>query len=184
MCAASVADAAFAMMEDNLVTCTVELFGGYNLPVEPRPSAGEIADADGKFVVSVIGFAGDGVRGALVLVATPATVMDWLRAINGGEGGVSGDLCDTIGEFSNMLLGRLKAKLLREGLPILLSTPTTAIGLNLGLAASGATSKWFDFAASDWRAAVRLHATFDDDFALRGEVPSAQPAEAGDMMMF
>jgi CheY-specific phosphatase CheX len=181
MSAASVANDAFAMMEDNLVKSTVELFGGYGLDVEPRPSSGEIADAEGKFVVSVIGFAGDGMRGALVLVATPATVTEWLRAI--GEG-AAGDLCDTIGEFSNMLLGRLKAKLLREGLPILLSTPTTAIGLNLGLAASGATSKWFEFAAADWRAAVRLHATFDEHFALRGEVSSAQPAEAGDMMMF
>lgn len=182
MCAASVADDAFTMMEDSLVKCTVELFAGYGLQVEPRPSAGEIADAEGKFVVSVIGFAGDGMRGALVLVATPATVMEWLRAIDGE--GTSGDLCDTIGEFSNMLLGRLKAKLLREGLPILLSTPTTAIGLNLGLAASGATSKWFEFAAADWRTAVRLHATFDEHFALRSEVSTAEPAEAGEMMMF
>jgi CheY-specific phosphatase CheX len=182
MCAASVADNAFGLMEDSLVKSTVELFGGYNLAVEPRPSAGEIADAEGKFVVSVIGFAGDGLRGALVLVATPSTVMEWLRAIDGGE--ASGDLCDTIGEFSNMLLGRLKGKLLREGLPILLSTPTTAIGLNLGLAASGATSKWFEFASADWRAAVRLHATFDENFSLRGAISEEQPAEAGDMMMF
>lgn len=182
MCAASVAEDAFSMMETQLVESTIELFGAYNLEVERRPSQGEVADEDGKFVVSIIGFAGDGMRGALVLVAAPPAVLEWLRAVQGE--GASADLCDTIGEFSNMLLGRLKGKLLRDGLPILLSTPTTAIGLNLGLAASGAASKWFEFAGAHWRAAVRLHATFDDDFSLRADVPAAAPAEAGDMMMF
>jgi hypothetical protein len=83
-----------------------------------------------------------------------------------------------------MLLGRLKAKLLPEGLPILLSTPTTAIGLNLGLAASGAASKWFAFRGGRWKAAVRMHATFDEDFRLRQDTPEETPADAGDMMLF
>ncbi len=182
MCAASIANEAFSMMEEHLVTSTSELFDAYGLHVDLRVNGEQVPAEGGRFVVSVIGFAGEGMRGALVLVAAPSAVMAWLQAVDGG--GTSEDLCDTIGEFSNMLLGRLKAKLLPEGLPILLSTPTTAIGLNLGLAASGATSKWLGFGGDSWKAGVRLHATFDEGFRLRQDKTEETPAEAGDMMLF
>lgn len=170
----------FSMMREHLEAAAVELFDGYGIDIERHTSDEAPSAAPGTFAVSAVGFTGDGIRGALVLVAETSAVHAWRRAVDG----VDGEVCDTIGEFSNMLLGRLKSKLLSEGLAILLSAPTTAVAQRLSLAPSGAVSTWLTFDGPGWRLAVRLHATFGADFRLRNGERAAAPAEAGDILLF
>jgi len=170
------------MMREQLAAAAVDLFEGYGMDVERRPSAEAPGDTQGVFAVSAIGFSADKLRGALVLVAATPAVLAWRCAIDGGHEVT--DICDTIGEFSNMLLGRLKGKLLPEGLSIHVSTPTTALAQNLSLAPSGAISTWLIFDGPTWHVAVRLHASFDDGFRLHRNELAGAPAEAGDMLIF
>ena len=70
--------------------------------------------SDEESVLGVIGYVGDKVRGALVLLTSRSAVESWHRAIGGLEGA---DVCDTLGEFSNMLLGHLKGQPAARGVP-------------------------------------------------------------------
>jgi CheY-specific phosphatase CheX len=171
---------AFSLMQEHLASSVVDLFQAYGIDVEPCPQRG-LPSEDGKFCASIIGYVSEGVRGALVLAATPSAVRAWRVAY---DGDASGDLCDTIGEFSNMLLGRLKTRLLPEGLSILLATPTTAIGLDLGFPPPGATSAWLEFQGQPGRVSVRLEALFDRNFVLQKPEVEEAVAEAGEMMLF
>src|SRR5882762_1544326 len=100
---------AFATMAKHLSGAVRELFEEYGIAVDlsPRVEAARGQEPEG---MAVIGYAGKGVRGALILIATEATVCAWMTAV----GLPDGDVADTLGEFSNMLLGRLKARLLRD----------------------------------------------------------------------
>jgi CheY-specific phosphatase CheX len=174
---------AFALMEEHLSSVTIELFDAYGFEVARLGGKERIPEERGRCVCSIIGYAADAVRGALVLLATPPAVTAWRQSAGASTDGTS-DLCDTIGEFSNMLLGRLKSRLLTEGLPILLATPTTAIGLNVELSPSAAISSWMVFGSASWEMVVRFHANFDQGFALQKRAGIEPPAEAGEMMLF
>jgi CheY-specific phosphatase CheX len=133
-------------------------------------------------VVASIGYAGNKVRGALVLIASTAAIETWLGAM--GEPNHGADVCDTLGEFSNMLLGRLKGRLLSDGMPILLSTPTTATGSRLRLADPAGSHRQLVFEGPSWDLEVRIGATFEEGFALEGPENREVAAEAGEMMLF
>ena len=172
---------AFATMERHLVTATVELFESYGIAIRHTGTSPEAQlVSDDRSVVAVIGYAGEKVRGALVMVASRPVIEGWLAAM--GES--SADVCDTLGEFSNMLLGRLKGRLLPEGFPILLSTPTTAFGGSLRMSRPVRPSNWLTFAGAGWRLDLRVDATFEEGFALQAREARETPADAGDMMLF
>lgn len=179
----SVTLGAFATMERHLREATFDLFASYGVPVEHsegRPDG--IPQGDEQSVMAVIGFAGEKVRGALILVASKPAIERWLAAI--GPVDARPDHYDALGEFSNMLLGRLKGRLLPEGFPILLSTPTTASGGALRLMQSSCPSSAFSVTGSGWGLDVRIDATFADDFALQPGDQRGSGAEAGDMLLF
>lgn len=183
MCSTPIATEAFATMERHLVDATIELFGAYGIALRHSGSSSMSPSipAEGS-VLAIIGYAGVKVRGALIMVASQPAVESWLVAL--GEPDTNGDVCDTLGEFSNMLLGRLKACLLPEGLPILLSTPTTASGIGLSLARAVTPSTWLTFDGPGWMLNVRIDGTFEDGFALQEQEDREDPAHAGDMMLF
>jgi CheY-specific phosphatase CheX len=167
----------FEVMDQHLKDVTSELFAAYHVPIEPCPA---LADglAPETYCMASIGYAGNGVRGALILAATRAAAEAWTNA----AGGLESDLVDTVGEFSNMLLGRLKGRLLREGISITLATPMTIVGAGLRLSMPPGKSSWHFFEGPGWHLGTRLEAAFEPSF--QREQTGAKPAEAGDAILF
>lgn len=173
-------EGAFGLIRRNLATSIVAVFADYQVAatssgVEEPPSGTE------DIVVAIIGFAGEHMRGSLVLTARASSVESWRGPF--GNIGAPADERDILGELANMVLGRLKGKLLAEGLPILMSTPTTARGPAVMLARSGRPEEQLAFAGDGWSISARIDAAFDAAFGLQEE-PTAIAAEAGDVMLF
>ena len=173
------ANPVFKLMVSHLVEAVTELFAAYDVSVRLSSGSSTLPISTEVSGVAIIGYAGERVRGALIMVATESTTRAWLAAI----GVRDGEVADTLGEFSNMLLGRLKGRLLGEGFPILLATPTTAsgVGLRLSLPPSQSTSLVFD--GPDWSMGTRLDATFESGFVLV-EGDRESPAQAGETILF
>jgi CheY-specific phosphatase CheX len=171
-------------VEDHLTEATTELFDAYGIPVERIDTDVKPVTYNGITVTSTVGFAGENLRGALVISTSLAAVQRWQIHLGGGESS-SETASDIIGEFSNMLLGRLKYSLLLRGVTILLATPTTAMGEHMTLPPPpGCPSQWLRFDGEAGRVDVRLDISFAADFAFALEAPREAPAGAGDMMMF
>ena len=172
----------FGIMMEHLREVTVELFGAYELPIQPLAGddAAQLTTSE-RSAAAIIGFAGEKVRGALILCASNTSIERWMAVLGAGPGEEN----DTLGEFSNMLLGRLKGRLLAEGVTLLLSTPTTTSGSDLRLSPPLVQSGTQFFAGDDWSVMARLDATFDSGFS-RGASSSSMEAaaEAGDAMLF
>ena len=168
----------FAFMDRQLLDVTVEMFAAYGVPIELCPTMTESGLGRETYCMASIGYVGRALKGVLILVATRAAAEAWTNA----AGGVEFDLVDTVGEFSNMLLGRLKGRLLRAGIPISLATPMTVVGDGLRVSEAPGTSRWHFFEGPGWHLATRLDATFQPGF--QREATAAQPAEAGDAILF
>ena len=104
----------FELMAHHLMDVAIELFAAYDLPIEHCPALAGKGLGPETYCMASIGYVGRGVKGVLILAATRAAAEAWTSA----AGGMDCDLVDAVGEFSNMLLGRLKGRLLREGIPI------------------------------------------------------------------
>jgi CheY-specific phosphatase CheX len=173
---------AFENMDRHLAAAAVDLFASYGVAVRRLSETAERQPIPGDHtIMAMIGFAGAKIRGALVLTASRSAVESWLAALGEPDGT---DVCDTLGEFSNMLLGRLKARLLPEGFPILLSTPTTASGGGLRLSTPVRPSAWLAFEGPSWRLDVRIDATFEEGFDLQAAEGREAAADAGEMLLF
>jgi CheY-specific phosphatase CheX len=179
--APAVRNPVFQLMVSELEAAAVELFEAYCIPARKSEFArGAGAAAPEPSNLAVMGFVGEGVRGALIMSASEASVVAWLEAM----GETSGDCADVLGEFANMLLGRLKTRLIPVGLPVQVSTPTIASG-NLRLSIPPVLSKWLVLEGEAWQLRIRLDTTFEPHFALR-ELGSteAAPAQAGEAIFF
>ena len=182
------ADGAFALIKRHLTECTVEMFDAYGMAVRmvdtglsrpPAPGAG--SSLDQEWVLAMIGFAGDRLKGGLVLATTRSAVESWLVA----TGVEDGEVGDAVGEFSNMLLGRLKGRLHGEGITILLSTPTSATVSSLRLSVPPGMWVALDFEGPQWRLTVRLDVSFELGFVCGpGDNQGEAAAEAGDAFFF
>lgn len=175
-------DPFFEVMTRHLEAVTIEMFSAYELPLTVSSahfvvSPGEISGA------ATIGYVGDKVRGAVTVLASSRTVQAWLGASDEMTGEPDWDFGDVLREYSNMLLGRLKARLLHEGLPILLATPTSTCGHSLRLSVPPGQSAALTFDGPAWQVGVRLNATFENGFELR-ETPNERAAEAGAAILF
>jgi hypothetical protein len=165
-------------MVDHLNEATRGLFEGYGFAV--APASREVAAATESEGMAVIGYAGEGVRGALVVITTEAAVGAWMNA----AGVPDGEVEDTLGEFSNMLLGRLKCELMPFGISILATTPTVATGTGLRLSKPPGPSKWCAFDGPGWSLRVRLDASFDPGFEPRARPLPLRAPRAGDAIDF
>lgn len=180
MNAPSIAVEAFDLMRKHLAAAVVDVFRRYDMDVRLTASgtSGPARAPTPSSIAAIIGYAGDTVRGAMVMVADEPAIQSWLRAMGEAEA----DLCDTIAEYSNMLLADLRRRLVVEGLSLLASTPTTATGFRLS-AAEG-LSDWLAFEGRDWRLDVRLNAAFDDGFKMKVERDRLPPAQPGEQILF
>jgi hypothetical protein len=157
---------------------TLELFAAYAVPIKHCPALANEGLGSETYCMASIGYVGEGVKGALILAATRAAAEAWTSA----AGGLECDLVDTVGEFSNMLLGRLKGRLLRDGIPISLATPLTVVGAGLRISLPPGKSSWHFFVGPGWHLGTRLDAAFEPGFQ-RAQT-HAEPADAGDAILF
>lgn len=175
----------FAEIQDYLVRSSHELFAAYGMHIEY--SLGGAAEIRGPAVMAVIGYADHGVRGSL-LILTSRAVVDALTPSEVRTSGVAVEdsLRDVLGEFANMLLGRIKNQLVTRDVAPLLTTPTTVFGDHLELPApTNGMSAWHTFAGAAGNIFVRFDATFEADFTLASVVEGTSPSlTEGEMILF
>jgi CheY-specific phosphatase CheX len=173
-------DAAFKLIVNQLLRSTVELFAGYGLPVELTDDPALAPRGGEGSGLAIISYVGEGVRGSLTLLAHESAARAWMVA----AGLVDGDPIDALGEFSNMLICRLKGELSREGFAIQIGTPTTVSGEGLRLSVSPSQSASFAFKGPNWQLRIRLDANFEDGFALPAFCDLQKAAAAGEAIEF
>lgn len=169
------------------IEATLELFDSFALPLA-HASSGAIPDfnvANEELVIASVGYTAVGLRGSLVMAVGAAEVSKWDPVLLGRSGDAV--LCDTLAEFANMLVGRLKNKLLSRGVVLSFSIPTSSIGSHLRLfGLHAASSCWLLFDGDDRAVHVRVDVTPDDGFELSetSESDDAAPAAEGEMLFF
>jgi CheY-specific phosphatase CheX len=179
--------AARATIQERLVASAIELFAHYGFAAQHVTDTADVTSLEGPAGAAIIGYGGDAVRGALVLLATHEAVKTLVAdAFAGGLDNDDDAIRDQLGEFSNMLLGRLKNHLLARGVVLMLSTPTTAFGDKLRLPKpSVGTSNWQEFRVSSHRILVRLDAAFEPSFRMTEPSGEQKPLiSEGEMLVF
>ena len=172
---------AFKLMVDHLAEAARDLFAAYDVPVKPCENASVEGFDEGEvWGMAVIGYSGAGVRGALIMTAAERAIFTWMAA----AGVPDGDVADTLAEFSNMLLGRLKERLLPLGISIIATTPTAATGSRFRFSEAPGPSTSSAFEGPGWSMRVRLDANFDPDFQQLEGRALAWHARAGEAIDF
>lgn len=148
-------------------TCSVEGVCG-------PPEAG-----DDDVALASIAFAADGLRGVVTL-ATPATLIETAAP--------DVAVIDAVGEQSNMVLGRLKNRLLEYGVALRVGLPSTAVARTVRWSPSlmDARSRWLRFAIGGDALFVRMDVCCEADFVLAENVPVDRQAvgDEGELLLF
>jgi CheY-specific phosphatase CheX len=149
----------------------VELLQAYNVAL--TPAAQGWSESDEVMFSGVMGFVGDRVRGTCLLAAPQGTVEAAAPKAAGAR--------DWVGELSNQLVGRLKAKLMARGATIALSTPVVLRGVRLSpLPRTDVEPVVFDSPAG--KVLVWLEVEIETDFQLGEE--RALTASEGELLVF
>ncbi len=174
---------ALTLLEEDLKDAAIGVFAGLGMCIAHKGAdilPGRLVH--GPASASVIGYASQPLRGALTLLAAAETVRSWQRAIDAQD---AGNVEDAIGEFANMLVGRFKYGLLRRGVALLVTTPTTASGVDLILNAPvGLASRWHSYEGDGGPFFIRIDATCDAAITLDRKTAFSIPAAAGEMILF
>ncbi len=157
--------------------CALALFEGVEVPLEYR---GLVPGSTTATTIAVLGFAGEHLRGAVVLEA-PETVLT--RSLPCGEP-TSEALLDWAGELANQLCGRIKNRLLTHGVVIQLATPTVISGQVTTVTAEPTAKAAHQFqTARDEAIAVRFSALPSPELVFLPVVES-NAADEGDCLLF
>jgi CheY-specific phosphatase CheX len=134
----------------------------------------------GEAVVAVIGFTSDHARGSIALMARPEVAL----ALDPGSENVSP--ADIVGEFCNMVLGRLKNRLLARDVVLHMALPTITVGSNVRVSQnSRGQSLWHRIDIAAGTILVRLEVAFDPEFKLGTEpARTADIGREGDCLLF
>ena len=135
-----------------------ELFEAYGVGLKPTVSSPH--DLAEVLYCGVMGFVGQGVRGSCLLAASQAP----LEASRPAEGPVR----DWIGELTNQLVGRMKAKLLLRGAGVVMTTPIVLRGEHLA-PLPRKNMPPIAFAAQSGLVLLWVELEVDDDFVLKAE---------------
>jgi CheY-specific phosphatase CheX len=170
-----------ARSSDILNRITVEtceaLLGSMSLTASHVGSR-EAWEIGGEGRVAVIGFGGETLRGSLVLDLPPAV----LTRTHPRNSQHEPDLEDWSGEVANLLLGRIKARLLPYDAVIQLSTPLVVTGRSR-VEQSTPHSVVHTFVADEGRFHVLLAADSEKELEL-GETSQEEATMVDDMVMF
>ncbi|MDB4945712.1 MAG: hypothetical protein JWP97_5246 [Labilithrix sp.] len=126
--------------------------------------------------IATIGFAGEKIRGSVVLITSAAVICAMQPETLRVEASAEPAARDLLGELSNMVLGRLKNNLLKHGVLVLLATPTTtASGRDLVVSAGDGAPRWHALTCGAGTIFLRVAAEFAADVVLD---PGSSKAEA------
>ncbi len=139
---------------------------------------------DTLHVSAMIGFANDHLRGSVSVMAKHEVVQQLVPAELEGIDITNALLRDVLGECANMIVGRLKIAMARRRIDFLMSTPVTAIIVEISMPESAfSKTSWHTFSTGKGDIQVRLEVATTAAFAMRTEAPPQGPAE-GDLLMF
>jgi CheY-specific phosphatase CheX len=176
----------FAEVQLYLVEAATRLFEEHGVPVQ-HVVGDDPARMPGSAVMAVVGYASPVVKGAVLMLApralVEALVPDELRR---RPVGAEVALRDVLGEFTNMLAGRVKNQLVAHDVAPMLAPPTTVFGddLQLPTPVSG-LSAWHRFSTSNGDLFIRFDAAFDAAFSLAPADSNKAPVvREGEMVMW
>lgn len=110
-----------ALFRDHLIGCAKDVLAAYDMPVDDvTVETGELA---APRLGSAIRFDGDGISGELGLVAPVATMRSSYPVPGHGETATDDEVQSWAGELTNLMVGKLKRKLLLAGVDIQLGLP-------------------------------------------------------------
>lgn len=176
-----------ALLRDHLIGCTKDVLAAYHVPVdEVTVEVGELASPK---LGSAICFEGDGIHGELGLVAPVATMRSSYPVPGHGDTATDAEVQSWAGELTNLVLGKLKRRLLLAGVDIQSGVPRSlsAQSLDHGVSASpGAVS--LHLRANSGKVGLLelwLDAVVPDDLDLdrASQIPPAVLAE-GEVLLF
>lgn len=150
-----------------------ELFAAYGVTM--RAQEGEFVESDVQVFSGAMGFVGRNLRGSCLLVVSEGPL---LASCAGG-----GNVRDWVGELTNQLVGRLKAKLLALGVEVALSTPIILSGVRLRPVPRAALSPR-TLRAANGEIVVWVEVESTPDFSLSAEPVEPPSNVEGDIVLF
>lgn len=170
---------AMALLESHTGAEALALFAAYDVEVDMAEDEAP-PEESGDVVVAAIGFAGEHLRGSIAVVGGRSSVEHCRGWLAGPDN--TADVSDVLGELANMVLGRVKGRLLQNGVTVLMSTPTVARGSDVVIAPRS-NRGWITFRGRGFRLTLRVDAEFDERFVF--EQTNAEPtASPGDLVLF
>jgi CheY-specific phosphatase CheX len=167
----------FSELQQYVVDCAVRVFESYD--VGATYVVGDTAASlRGHAVMAVVGYASPSMVGAVLLLA-PRAFVEALVPEELRRRPVREDVAlrDVLGEFTNMIAGRLKNRLALHDLEPLLTPPTTVFGDDLALPAPvSGLSAWHRFETAHGNIFIRFDAAFDATFSLSRADASKEPS--------
>jgi CheY-specific phosphatase CheX len=145
------------------------------------------SDAEGPehTLAASIGFAGERLRGVLVLTAGRDLVAASRPTQFQHLLSVDAELCDWMGELANQLLGRIKNRLLRYGIDFEMSIPAVVQGRHLKRALPDASlSRQMCFSHAMGSVCLCFDARADNLAALMAAPPAVESMAEGEVMLF
>ena len=166
-----------------LTQTTQELFTIHGLPLVPSATRG--LPPKGRQVMGTIGFGGPDMKGALAILADERF---WRSLAPPELPQEEPILADMVGEFANMLLGRLRNAALRLGADVATAIPSAVCGTDLALHRTTVPMPdWHVFSTDGGLLFVRFHVAFRRGFRFAEEPEDAEwcvrPNEA-DLVLF
>jgi hypothetical protein len=175
----------FAEVQQYLVDGATRLFEGYGVPAT-YVVGDDVASVPGAAVMAVVGYASPTVRGAVLLLAPRALVETLVPQELRNRTSAEEALRDVLGEFANMLAGRVKNQLVAHGVAPMLVPPTAVFGDELELPAPvSGLSAWHRFVTRHGDLFIRFDASFDAGFSLAPADANMAPAvHEGEMVLW
>ena len=157
---------------------SVELFSRHGVAVAPSPT--NCLAPEGRHILGTVGFGGNDMKGALAILAAETL---WRSIASPGLPQADHLLADMVGEFSNMLLGRLRNSMLALGADATTGIPSAICGTNLIVDRTTAAG-WHVFRSDRGLVFVRLQVAFRRGFQFGEDAKwSVRPNDA-DLILF
>jgi CheY-specific phosphatase CheX len=172
-------------IDDAVVSSTASVLEGHGLAVA---YAGVVAIGDvlPDATAVVLGFAGEEMRGSVLLSAPDVVLASSYPVAPPPEGLPKEELIDWAGELANLLLGRIKHRLATYGVRIQLSTPTAVTGFYLQARSPGRDllRAVHAFDVGESTVFLRFEAAPSAGLVLRVEEPPPPLPQEGEPILF
>jgi hypothetical protein len=163
-----------------LIQATQDLFALHDLPVHASTTRG--VPPKGRQVLGTIGFGGPDMKGALAVLADES----FWRSLAPPDAPTEDHLLvDMVGEFANMLLGRVRNAVLPLGADVATAIPAAFCGTDLALHRTiVAKPDWHVFGTDRGPLFVRLQVAFRKGFRFAEDTEWAVHPNEADLVLF